>query len=72
MIILIRRDLEQTKSKTQVDALYKSCIKYKDRRTKSKMMYHVNKHKKGSVAMLIQSIKGYFTLIKDQFIRIES
>ena len=36
------------------------------------MMYHVNKHKKGSMAMLIQSIKGYFTLIKDQFIRIES
>lgn len=35
------------------------------------MMYHVNKHKKGSVAMLI-SIKGHFTLIKDQFMKIES
>ena len=32
-----KRLLEQTKSKTQVDAL-KSCIKYKDRRTKSKMI----------------------------------
>ena len=28
-----KRLLEQTKSKTQVDALYSSCIKYKHRRT---------------------------------------